>query len=107
MNKLKQFWTGIGAALVGLAALLAYLLTRKGEQVNAIKTKVALATTEKQSDLVEAEINQLKNNKDLNQKVAKALDLALTQLDKQRVAIKDTQVTITDPKAVKDYWDKN
>lgn len=107
MNKLKQWGGYVVAGVVGLVGILLYFLSLKNKQVNALKAKVALSTTEKETDVLEAEIRAHRENNAKLAKERKELDKALKELDNKRAEIKDKAKSLTDPKEVAEYWEKN
>lgn len=106
MNKLKEIWGWIVAFVVGAVGLFLYFFSRRGDEINALKAKVNLATTEKESDALESEINKAKERKDNLAKQNQELEKVSKQLDQKREDIKKKTSEMTDPNEIADYWNK-
>jgi len=107
LNKLKEIWGWIVAVVGGAFGILLYILQRKGEKINALQAKVELAKAEKETDLIEAEIKHLKNNKNNLAKENKELDKSLQKVEEKRKQIAEDTKKLTDPKAIASYWNNN
>lgn len=108
-EKIKNFFTGLGGVIVvvltGAVAILAYMLSNKRKETNALKAKVDLVETQKQADILEVEIKQRMNNKDaLSHEVAE-LKTALTDLQVKRDNLATGEANKTD-KEIEDFWSK-
>ncbi len=106
MNKLKEIWGWIAAVVVGAIGLFLYFFQRRGEQIDSLKAKINLASTEKQSDALETEIRQSQERKDNLAKERKELDKAMVALEEKREEIKKNVDNMTDPNEIADYWNK-
>lgn len=104
METLKKYWATVATFVAGFVGLLLFFLSRKGAEVNALQAKVALAKTEKEADVLEAEIKALKTNKDNLAKHNAELDKALETVENKRVEIREEAKNLKDPKAIADYW---
>lgn len=107
MEKLKEIWGYVVAGVVGLIGVLVYIVTRRGDEINKLKSKVALTETQKQADALEVEIKQAQENKANLKKENQELDKTLQQLDSKREEIKKDVAELKDPKAIADYWNKS
>jgi len=107
VSKTKQIWGWLVAGVTGLVGLLLYMLTRKGEEINSLKAKVAIASTEKEADALETEIKAAASRKNNLKKQNEELDKTLAELETKRKKIKVEVSNMTDPKAISDYWDNN
>ncbi len=106
MNSLKNIWGWIVSAILAGFAFMLYLLSRRGDEINALKTKINLSETLKQSDALEAEINKSKANKEAVSKEIKELDNLLVENEQKREDIKKKVEELTDPHEIADYWNK-
>jgi predicted nucleic acid-binding Zn-ribbon protein len=104
METLKKYWAMIGAGVAGFVGILLFLLSRKGAEVNALQAKVALAKTEKEADVLEAQIQALKTNKDNLAKHNAELDKTLEAVENKRVEIREEAKNLKDPKEIASYW---
>lgn len=106
METLKKYWAYIAAGIAGLFGIIMYMLSSKSKEVNALNAQVALATTEKHADVLEAQINALKADETNTAQHNAALDKTLQAVQDKRAEIVANQKAITDPKAIADYWNK-
>lgn len=108
-EKIKNFFTGLGGVIVvvltGAVAILAYMLSNKRKETNALKAKVDLVETQKQADILEVEIKQRMNNKDALSHEVADLKTALTDLQVKRDNLSTGEDNKTD-KEVEDFWSK-
>lgn len=108
MDKIKEvfknFFSAIGGyillALGAIVGVLIYTLSRRSEQLASAKAKLDLADTHKEVDLIEAEIKQKQQQRDLGKVEQKALDQALDLLAKKRQSITEAK---TDQE-IEQYW---
>lgn len=107
MTKIKEFFGWILAGLGAIFGIVLYVLSRKSKEVDALNAKIDLAKTEKQADMVEVEINKLKEDKATTKEHNKALDQSLGKLEEKRKAIPEDAKKLTNPKEVADYWNNN
>lgn len=107
MNKLKEIWGYIAAGIVAIVGILVYIITRKGEEINALKAKIDMSETQKEADVIETEIKQAKARKDNLTKQNQELDKSLEQLKEKRKEIKKNVESLTDPEDIANYWDNN
>jgi hypothetical protein len=108
MNKLKEglasVW-GYITLIVGAAiGALFYILNLKSKELGAAKAKIALANTQKEADVIEAEINQKLAEKELTKREQEDLNKALDLLTEKRQNLKQ-EGNFTDSQ-VEDYWNK-
>lgn len=103
---IKNFFSAVGGyivlALGAVVGILVYAFIRKSEELNSAKAKLALAETHKEVDLIEAEIKQKQQNRDLAKHEQEGLDKALTLIEQKRQNIKEAK---TDQE-IEDYWNK-
>lgn len=105
MQKIKDIWlylVGIVGAIIGV---LWYFLSLKNREVSALRAKLDLADTEKKSDLIEAEIKEIRNDKKRGKKELKEIDKVLKELDDKRKQIKEEVRGMSDEEII-DYWNK-
>jgi hypothetical protein len=88
--------------LGAVVGVLAYLYVRKSEELNSAKAKLDLADTQKSVDLIEAEIKQKQQQRDLAKHEQEGLDKALDLVAQKRQSIKEAK---TDQE-IEDYWNK-
>lgn len=102
----KSFFSAIGGyivlALTAVVGILVYAFIRKSEQLNSAKAKLELASTQKEVDLIEAEIKQKQQDRSQTKQELDALNKALDLVAEKRKSIKDTA---TDQE-VEEYWNK-
>jgi len=110
MSKIKDFFKNIYAnitiVLGVVIGLLLYYINLKNKEAKALKARIALANTQKEADLLEAEINEMLKERKLLNKEIDDLTKAMVQLAEQRKKISGDQTNKTD-KEIQDYWDKN
>ena len=107
MEKLKAIWGYIVAVIVGVVGLFLYFFSRRGDEINALKSKIALAQTEKETDLIESEIRAARDRQSNLDKQNKELDQALAELEAKRAQVKENVAKTTNPQEIADYWNKN
>jgi uncharacterized membrane protein YqiK len=107
MNFIKKYWLEFVAGASAFIGLLLYFVKKQNKTINEIKLKSELASTEKEVDLVEAEIRQkMENNQNLK-KTQQELDKALEDLTGKRKTVVENAKQLKHPQDVADYWDKN
>jgi chromosome condensin MukBEF ATPase and DNA-binding subunit MukB len=107
MAWLKKYWVEFFTGLSALFGLLLYFAKKQNKTINEVKLKSDMANTEKEVDLVEAEIRQkMENNQNLK-KTQQELDKALDDLAGKRAAVVKNARELKHPQDVADYWDKN
>jgi len=107
MGKLKEFFGYVLALIVGLFGICVYVLSRRGEAIEELKTTVALAKTNKEADVLEAQVKDLRTNKNNLAKENEELDKVLKELDTRRVEMKEEATKLTNPQDIADYWANN
>lgn len=107
MNKIKDILSNIWAYIVliggGAIAILLYILNVRNKELEAAQAKIAVANTQKDAELIEADINQRLANEDLADKDRAALQKSLDLLNQKRQTLSDPRTT---DQAKEDYWDK-
>lgn len=109
-DKIKAFfsnaWLVITLVLGAAVGILLYYINGKHKEINALKSQIDLADTQKKADLIEADINAKLANQDLLQKHVDELNKSLVLLQDQRKQIPAQEQDKT-PDQVEDYWKKN
>lgn len=110
MDKIKSFFSNIYANLTlilgAIIGILVYYINLKHKEANALKAQIDLTKTQKEADLLEADINRKLENKNLLKKELDELEKAKVQLAEQRNKISKVQSGKT-PDEAEDYWNKN
>lgn len=110
MEKIKSFFSSIIGivmlVLSGAVAVLAYVLSNKRKEVNALKAKIDLAETQKEADLIEVEIKQRMANKDSLTHEVKDLQKGLDALEEKRKQIASDEKNKSS-NDVEDFWRNN
>lgn len=110
LQKIKEFFSSVIGIIVvvftGALAILAYVLSNKRKEVDALKAKVDLAETQKEADLIEVQIKERMNNKDSLDKEVKELQKGLDSLEEKRKQIA-TDEKNKNPEDVEDFWRNN
>lgn len=96
-----KFWEYLAFALAAAVAILLYALNLRNKELEAAQDRIALAKTQKDADLIEADLKQRLAQEDLAQKDRDALQQSLDLLNQKRQSLSDPRTT-DDQKA--DYW---
>lgn len=104
-NKLSSFVGYIVLAVTAVIGILIYLYKGKQKDIDALKSQIDLAETQKQVDLVEVQINQKKDSKELLKKEVDELDKASVQLEEKRKVLAEQETSKTEQEAI-DTWNK-
>lgn len=104
MNIIKRFWQWLVAIIGTIIALLLFYFQRKYKEVKALNSEIDSLHTERQTDLLEIEINTIKQNKDLNKKHNEELDKSLIKLEEKRIQIAEEVKNLKTPKEISSYW---
>lgn len=102
---LKKYWDFIIGGLGAVIGLLWYFLTLKNREARKYKTAVEMANTQREADLVEIEIKQLKGEKKLTKTEIKKLDEQLKNLSKKRENINEKVKNMTSEEII-EFWNK-
>ena len=106
MEKIKSFFSTVGgyivAALGVVVAVLGYLYVRKQEENQALQARLMLANTQKDVDIIEAQIKETAAARELSKKEQAALDSDLALVEQKRAAITASK---TDQQ-IEEYWNK-
>jgi flagellar biosynthesis component FlhA len=109
IEKIKNFFTGLGGMIVvvlgGAVAVLAYVLSNKRKETNALKAKIDLVETQKHADILEVEIKERMAHKDVLAQEVVELNKGLEALDQKRKTLADGEANKTD-KEIEDFWSK-
>lgn len=109
MQKVKDFFTGIyGKVVLVLGAVvgfLLYYLTLKNKEVNAAKARIALLDTEKQADILETEINGMKEGRKVTKKEIAEIDKVLVELHNKREFLRESAKKLND-RDIEEFWNK-
>lgn len=96
----KRYIVEIMAVAIGL---LLYYINLKNKDNAALKARIQMAQTQKQADLVEADINQKLQNSGLLQKEIDDLQQGLVLLGQKRQQISQVENGKT-PEEIAQYW---
>lgn len=99
----KRYIVEIMAVVIGL---LIYYINLKGKENRALQARIQMAQTQKQADLIEADVNEKLQNKDLLQKQVADLQQSLVSLQQRRDEIAKVEAGKT-PEQIADYWKNN
>lgn len=107
MNSIKNFfsksWGYVILFMSAIIGILYFVLNIKNKELEGAKAKIALASTQKQADLIESEIKEKLDQKDLNKRDMEGLQKSLELLEEKRKTLKDDRINDQE-KA--DYWNK-
>lgn len=107
MNKIKEFFANIWGYIVliggGIIAILLYMLNLKNKKLEAAKAEIALATTQKDADVIEAQIKEKMAQRADNKKEMAVLEKSLDLLEQRRQNLKDER---KNDQEKEDYWNK-
>jgi len=106
MNKLKKLFNSISIYLyLGLVAVLGfvvYLLSLRSKELQSAKARLELANTQKEVDLIEAEIKQKLAEKQNTKVEVEALNKTLDLIKEKRDNL-NKEGSLTD-KQVEEFW---
>ena len=107
MEQIKQFfvgtWAKIVAGLTVIIGLLWYFINLKNKKINALEAKIDLAETQKESDLIEAEIKQKQDQQGLLKKEQEEHARLLKELEEKRAKLPDDQINKS-KEEIEKYW---
>ena len=104
MEAIKKHWAAIAAGVVGFIGLLLYMLSGKKKEVASLNAQIDLVKTDKQADVLEGQIQQIKADQATKAAHAAELDKSLQVLQDKRTQNAEDAKKLTDPKAIADYW---
>lgn len=104
MESIKKYWTAGVALVVGFIGLILYMLSGKKKEVAALNAQIDLVKTEKQADVMETQIQNLKADVNIKTQHIAELDKSLEVLQNKRTQNAEDAKKLTDPKAIADYW---
>jgi hypothetical protein len=108
-QKVKDFLNSVvGYVIIGLTAALGavvYILLNKKQEINALKAQIDLADTQKKVDLIEVDIKQRLEDKQLMQKQVDELNNSLLYIEERRKQLQSEEAN-KKPDEVEDYWNK-
>lgn len=104
-EKLSSVGGYIAAGVMAVIGILIYLLKNKGKEINALKAQIDLADTQKKADLIDVQINQKLEQKDLLKKEQQELEKTAAQLAEKRKQLASEEANKTEEEA-EDYWNK-
>lgn len=107
MTKIKELLGWIVAGLSTILGIVLFVLSRKNKELDALNAKVDLAKTEKETDLLEVEIKDLKEDKANLKKTNQELDKALVKVEEKRKQVVEDAKKLKNPKDVASYWNDN
>ncbi len=107
MEKIKEFfvgtWAKVVAGLTVVIGLLWYFINLKNRKINALEAKIDLAETQKESDLIEAEIKQKQDQQGLLKKEQDEHARLLKELEEKRANLPNDQANKTNEE-IESYW---
>jgi septal ring factor EnvC (AmiA/AmiB activator) len=107
MEKIKSFFSSaygiIVLVLTGAVAILAYVLSNRRKEVNALKAQIDLAKTQKEVDLIEVQIKERMEHKEILAKEVVELQNGLNSIEEKRKEIADNEKN-KNPDDVEDFW---
>lgn len=106
MDKVKKFFGWIVAGLLAVIGVLVYYITLKNKTINSLRAKIALVKTEREADMLEAEIIQIKKEKATTKKEVDEISKTLVELNERRKEIREGVKNNT-PKENLDYWNND
>lgn len=107
MTKIKELLGWIVASLSAILGIVLFVLSRKNKELDALNAKVDLAKTEKETDLLEVEIKDLKEDKANLKKTNQELDKALVKVEEKRKQVVEDAKQLKNPKDIANYWNNN
>ena len=105
METIKKWFGIVSAALVAIFGVVVYILYNK-KNIKGLEAQVDQANTQKKADVLESEIKELQDKKDISNKEAEELDKILKAVDSKRQDVKEEAAKVTSPKQIEDYWNK-
>jgi uncharacterized membrane protein len=106
-DKLKAFWFYLTTTVAAILAFIAYYSYRKDKEVKQVKEGVDNLKTEKEADILDAEINKLKKEAEDSKKLRQEFDKAQAALDEKREQIIKDSKTPKSAQEVAKYWEEN
>ena len=106
MGSIKNFWTYLVTGVGAIIGVLVYYLSLKNKEINTLKVKVALADTEKKTDVIEVEIKEIRDSKKRLNKEVVEIDKVLNSLSEKRKEIKE-KVKNMSPEELAEYWNNS
>lgn len=107
MEKIKTFLSSlVGTLILVLSAavgILLWMLSNKRKEVLELKAQIDLAQTQREVDLVEVQIKERLQNKNLLAKEIKELENALDQVENRRKEIFNKESNKTSDE-IENYW---
>jgi predicted nucleic acid-binding Zn-ribbon protein len=107
VDKIKAVFGSIWAIVVAILGLIIAILTlgmlQKNNKINSLSARLATATTKEQVDALEKEVVVLNTKKQLTEQEVVELNLALEDLAKKKIELRDNQQSTT-VKDNLDYW---
>lgn len=103
---MKGFWEILILSLGAIAIGLAYMLRRKQDEVATLKAKDQLNEADKQSALLDKDIEQKQAENAASQSKIAEIDQQLVKLEEKQKTTKESEKTRPDDQ-VEDYWKNN
>ncbi len=107
LAKIKEFFSSlygiIMLVLTGGIAILIYVLSNRRKEVNALKGQIDLVKTQKEADLIEAQIKERMDRKEVLAKEVLELQNGLLDLEAKRKEIASTEKN-KNPDDIEDFW---
>jgi hypothetical protein len=116
MNNIKTFFSNLNKGIIsayniissnlvlvlsGIIGLLVFYIKMKNREIESFKSQIDLTKTNKQADLLEAQINQKLQQNNLLQKEVDGYNQVLNQLQEKRKSIPEGD------KNPEDFWKNN
>lgn len=107
MNKIKQYWDVIYAAVALIVTAIFFAWSQKNKKIKELEQQLALTKTQKEADLVEVKIKTLLDQQNVVKKEQERLKTLLNDLDAQRNKIQENTQQLKNPKEIAEYWENN
>lgn len=104
MEALKKYWAVLIGGVGAVIGFLLFFLQKKNKEVEALNAKVDMAKTEKEADVLEAQVKDLRSDKDNLAKHNEELDKTIQKVQEKREQVATDAKNLKDPKAIANYW---
>ena len=107
LEKIKSFFSSLYGVIVlvltGAIAILAYILSNRRKEVNALKAQIDLAKTQKEVDLIEVQIKERMEHKEVLTKEVTELQNGLNSIEEKRKEIATSEKN-KNSDDIEDFW---